>query len=210
MVTMEEVLNQFRRLGVKPSPLARGEIKELPNILAPGERLHHVVMGWYDGGLALLCTTNHRVLLIDKKLFFLTVEDLRYDMVAEVRYQYRLLDAAVSLTYSGRTLEFKSWSQGLLRKLVGFIQGTITDIETARSHINDQPEEKISVPAEPQPTTFYASAPKQAQIETFPIEHYEQPAYVQSNWPRNPYKTGTQILRRHKLSRFVTQTQLSR
>lgn len=210
MVTMEEVLNQFRRLGVKPSFLARGEINELPNILVPHERLQHVVMGWYDGGLALLVATNHRLLLIDKKILFLTVEDLRYDMIAEVKYQYRLLEATLSLTYSGRTLEFKSWNHGLVRKLVWLIQNTITQIETARTHMNGEYREEQTqqrIPTTQQPA-FSSAAPGNPQSETFPAENY-QPAQFQTGWPINPYQTGRQILRRHKVSRFVTQTQLA-
>lgn len=210
MVSMNEVLNQFRRLGVKPSFFARGEIKELPNILVPREQMQHVVMGWYEGGMALLCATNHRVLLIDKKVFFLTVEDLRYDMIAEVKYQYRLLESSIGLTYSGRTLEFKSWDKNLLRKLVWFIQDTITQIEASRNNVGEglESEHKLTTQV-PQVSSFKPATPQISTVETFPIEYY-QPLPAQTDWPRNPYQTGRQILRRHKISRFVTQTQLSR
>jgi hypothetical protein len=202
MVTMQEVLSQFQRLRVRPSFLARGEIKELPNILLPGEQLSHVVMGWYDGGLALLCSTNHRVLLIDKKPFFLTVEDLRYNMIAEVRYQYRLLDANICLTYAGKSLDFKSWNQGRLRELVSHVQEAIMENKKQQEQMIPGPmtDNRLS----PQPN-FAWEEPRPTES---PAQYY-QPEQAQE-WPRNPYQTGRQLLRRSKVSRFVTLSQINR
>lgn len=128
MVTNKEVLRQFRQLKVKPSIWAKGEVEELARILEPGECLTHVVFGWYNNGFALLCCTEHRVLLIDKKAFYLKLEDLRYDKISEVKFVNRLLDASVILSYAGMTLEFKSWNQGAMRKMTDFVQQTITMI----------------------------------------------------------------------------------
>ncbi len=128
MVTNKEVMRQFRQLKVKPSMWAKGEIEELTRILEPGECLTHVVFGWYNNGFALLCCTEHRVLLIDKKPFYLKLEDLRYDKISEVKFVNRMLDSLVVLSYAGMTLEFKSWNQSAMRKLTDFVQQTITMI----------------------------------------------------------------------------------
>lgn len=223
MVTMRDILGQFRRLGVKPSLLARGEINELPNILVPREEIMHVVMGWYAGGLALLCATNHRVLLIDKKPFFLTIEDLRYDMIAEVKYQYRLLEAVVDLAYLGRTLEFKSWNKPQLRALVCHVQQVIIQLK----NIQHGPTEELEAPAEtketghaplppsvamPPPATA-PTAPQFLVAPTFPMERYKAAAAGHGR-PHNPYRPAGQSPHghdaRHRIARFITRSQLSR
>lgn len=207
MVTLDSVVSQLRSLGVKPNFISSGEIRELPNILVPGEEIFHAVMGWHEGGLGLLCATNHRVLLIDKKVFFLTVEDLRYDMIVEVKYQYRMLDASVDLTYARRSLEFKSWNQPGLRQLVAFVQETTMEIRRRRE---EQGQEIVaSVPElvhKQMVAPLIAKSPVAFQDMPHPAE-YEQPGQ-QATW-KNPYRTGQQILRRTKASRFITQTQLS-
>lgn len=201
MVTIQEVQAQLLRLGTRPGFWAKAEIRELPNILVPGETMTQVLMGWYNNGFALLCCTDQRVLLVDKKMLFMKLEDLRYEMIAEVMYQYRLLDASLDLTYAAKTFHFKSWNQTKLRQLSSYIQMRVmtlrqllenqtTDMSFGRplgadfssSQITRQPLPSFQIPAEPEP-----------QIEL----------------PKNPYQLKPNF-RRRKLSRFVTSTQLAR
>lgn len=153
MVTKKEVLRQFRQLRVKPSRWAKGEIDELSRILVPGECLTHVVFGWYENGFALLCCTENRVLLIDKKPFFLKLEDLRYDKISEVRFLNRLLDTSVILSYAGMKLEFKSWNQSSMRRLTDFVQQTITMINRQQWMVSPDPDTS-TFEQEPQSQAF--------------------------------------------------------
>jgi len=215
MVTMNEVVAQFRDLKIKPSFWCRAEIRELPNILVPGERIAHLVTGWYEGGFALLCCTDQRVLLIDKKPFFLNIEDLHYDKIAEVKYQYSLLDASLRLTYAGRMLNFKSWNPGKLRGLVTFVQESILEMRNLQMG-NDtwmyrtpafnttQNSGYISATTDPQP----AAEPRQAEVTAeIPHRHHTYSIHL-PHLPKNPYSTGRPLARR-KLSRFVTFQQLA-
>lgn len=213
MVTKKEVLRQFRQLRVKPSRWAKGEIDELANILAPGECLTHVVFGWYNNGFALLCCTEHRVLLIDKKPFFLKLEDLRYDKISEVKFLNRLLDSSVILSYAGMTLEFKSWNQSALRKLTDFVQQAITMINrqlwTVTQDVNPYVQEPGVVPEfkqepelQPQPVQ---SAPAVTQpVESSAISHgllsYPEDlmsrAQTDLGLMKNPYAPTNKLIRR--------------
>jgi hypothetical protein len=94
----------------------------------PDEIIAGCVNGRYEGGFALLVVTNFRLLLIDRKPFFLTLEDLRFDMIAEMDYSSRLLDSTVHIRTPNRKLRFTSWSQVRLRKILNYTQQRVMDI----------------------------------------------------------------------------------
>lgn len=96
MVSSESVQQQLRDINFNVHGWGRTEAKELPHIMIADEEIYEVVNGIYEGGFALLVATNFRMLLIDKKpLNYLTVEDLRFDMISEIDYAHRLLGARI-------------------------------------------------------------------------------------------------------------------
>jgi hypothetical protein len=201
MVAVNEVLRQFHQLRVKPSRWAQAEIKELANILAPGERINHVVFGWYENGFGLLCCTEYRVLLIDKKPFFLKIEDLRYDKISEVKFLNRLLDSSIVLSYAGMTLVFKSWSQSQLRQLTDYIQQAITMINRQQWQVSPsqpQSEPKIQRPSveELMPQgTYEPSTMTSRGMSSYPEELMSQAA-VDLGLMKNPYAATNKYVRR--------------
>lgn len=193
MVRLEEVLKQFHRLGVKPTFWAKAEIKELSSLLVPGEQLTNVVFGWYENGFALLCCTDQRVLLIDKKPFFLKFEDLRYDKISEVKFLNRLLDSTVVLSYAGMKLDFRSWNQAGLRKLMINIQETIMRNQQQQQ----QQWQNNNNWTEPVPLSLVANEPQAGglsyELLSYPEEYLNEPTM---NLPRNPYAPTNKFLRR--------------
>ncbi len=128
MVSLTDVDAQLAKVGIKNRFFGRPEVKELCHILAPGEVIQHAVNGQYEGGFAMMLATDRRILLIDKKPWFLTMEDIRYDMVSEVDYYARLLDATLSLVTFSKTLRFTSWRQARLREFVRYIQYRVMEL----------------------------------------------------------------------------------
>ena len=128
MVSQKSVTKQLRQVGCDYALWGRTEIHELANILMDNERIMLAINGYYDGGFALLCTTNYRVLVVDKKPFLLTVEDLRYDMIAEVDYSSRIFSAVLHIYTPLRTLMFTSWSMAKLRKTTNYIQQRVMEL----------------------------------------------------------------------------------
>lgn len=122
MVQADEVSRQLKRLGARFQFWCRPEIRELPKILFEGEQLQHILIGRYEGGFALFCATNKRVLLIDKKPFYLTLEDIRYDMISDVQYNHRLIDATVRLGTVHKTISFTGYNHPKLRSFTSYIQ----------------------------------------------------------------------------------------
>lgn len=133
MVDLQKVESQLHKAGMKNRFFGKPEVRELCHILSPNEVITHAVLGQYEGGIALMVTTNYRVLLIDKKPWFLTMEDIRYDLVSEVDFYSRLIDATVSLITINKTLMFNSFRRERLRELVRYIQHKVMELR----HVDD-------------------------------------------------------------------------
>lgn len=128
MLSSKSVTKQLRQIKCDYAVWGRSEIHELSGILMDNERIMQAVNGYYDGGFALLCITNYRVLVVDKKPFLLTVEDLRYDMIAEVDYSARIFTSVLHVYTPMRTLMFTSWSMSRLRTSMNYIQQRVMEL----------------------------------------------------------------------------------
>lgn len=134
MVSLKSVERQLRKIRFNHNTWNHAEAMELPAILLPDEEIFECVNGWYEGGFALLVATNLRVLLVDKKPFkFLTVEDLRFDMINEIDYSHRLLGASIRVSAGTKNLQFRSYNQERLRKLIGHVQHRMAEIKKEQS-----------------------------------------------------------------------------
>jgi hypothetical protein len=138
MVDRHEITRQLRDIGFNHVGWGRSEVSELPNIILPGEQIYECVNGIYEGGFALLIATDIRVL--DKKpLSFLTVEDMRFDMINEMDYNHRLFGADIIISSGGKNLKFRSYNKTKLRKLIGHVQHCIAESKKKQStHQDDQ------------------------------------------------------------------------
>jgi hypothetical protein len=141
MVTVQSVEKQLKKLKFNLHSWGRAEVSELPNILMPGEQIYECVNGMYEGGFALLVATDARVLLVDKKpLNYLTVEDLRFDMINELDYSHRMIGAQINICAGSKNLKFKSYNQKRLRKLLTHVQHQMAEIKKLQS--NGQQDQK--------------------------------------------------------------------
>jgi hypothetical protein len=138
MIHKKEVAFQLAALGIQFRFFGRPEIRELANVLNPGEQIHHIVNGFYQGGMALLVSTNRRLLLVDKKPLFLNLEDIRYEMISELDYVARFLDSTINLSMSNKQLSFRSYNGARLRELCAFVQDQITHFRQTL-FLQDQP-----------------------------------------------------------------------
>lgn len=140
MVSAESVEKQLKKVHFNIHGWGRTEASELANILMPDEEIFEVVNGIYEGGFALLVGTDIRVLLIDKKpMNYLTVEDLRFDMINELDYNHRLLGAHINISAGAKNLRFRSYNQARLRKLITHVQHCIAEGKrTQTDHQQDQ------------------------------------------------------------------------
>ncbi|HET7320693.1 MAG TPA: PH domain-containing protein [Candidatus Saccharimonadales bacterium] len=145
MVDAKSVHTQLRRLKFDTRGWGRAEINELPNILSPDEKIYECVNGIYDGGFALLVATSVRVLLIDKKpLNFLTVEDLRFDMINQIDYNHRLMGASITISTGYKTLKFTSYNKPRLRKLINHVQDRMSEIKKEENEHQENQKQHLA------------------------------------------------------------------
>lgn len=173
MISLQQVDAQLAKVGMKNRFFGRPEVRELCHIMAPGETIKHAVNGQYEGGFAMIVATDRRILLIDKKPWFLTMEDIRYDMVSEVDFYGRLLDSSISLITFSKQLNFKSWHQARLRDMVKYIQQRVMELHQGEQTWQDTTERQFDQggrvqPTEP-PTDF--ARDYQAQIKRHSLAH---------------------------------------
>lgn len=189
MIHPDEVKRQIAEVGANSLLWGRAELRELPKILFQGERLYHVLNGRYEGGFAILCTTNHRVLLIDKKPFYLTLEDTRYDMISDVQFNHRLLDASIWIGTVHKKMIFIAYNHAKLRNLTHFIQ---QQVMATRQQQSEVPSVLQQAPALTEPKDIAGNLPPQ------PVEGMLTPTANKA--PVNPYKMPLMV--RHRVSRF--------
>lgn len=128
MVTLATVEQQLKAVGCNFRFWGRSELKELCEILLPGETIAQAVNGQYEAGFAMLCATDFRVLLIDKKPKYLTLKDIRFDMITELDYSNRLLNSTVRIYTPNKELKFTTTNERRLRKLFTHTQHKVMEI----------------------------------------------------------------------------------
>lgn len=154
MVSLSQVEDQLKRVGCNFRFWGRPEIRELCHILMDGEVIAQAVNGRYENGFAMLCATDHRLLLIDKKPMFLTLEDVRFDMIAEIDFNNQLFDSTVKIITPNRNLVFTTPSQQRLRKILNYTQQRVSEIR--QHYMQPQMMQYQSERPYEQPTTVHS------------------------------------------------------
>jgi len=186
MVSLNHVEAQLQRVGCNYRFWGRPEIKELRNILVPEETIAQAVNGRYENGFAMLCVTDHRMLLIDKKPMFLTLEDVRFDMISEMDYSAQLLAGTLRIRTPNRQLVFTSWNQTGLRTVLNYTQARVTYM---RQHFMQQQfQQPQSQPEDWLATPVMGSLAIQGN--------------AQHIMPINPYTRGTLTMRHRRVPKF--------
>lgn len=197
MIGLKQVEDQLKRVGCNFRFWCRPEIRELSKILMPGETIAQAVVGRYENGFALLCVTDHRLLLVDKKPMFLTLEDIRFDMISEIDYSSQLLDGTVRIMTPNRKLVFIAWNQNRLRNVLNYAQLRVSEIRQHYMQRQFQPQQfsTESYQQPPQRDDQY-SAPAVGGLAI------QGNAQVSQAVPFNPYTNTPLILRKHRVPKF--------
>ncbi len=130
MVYLRDVEQQLKTLGLKFRHIGRPEVQELAKLLMPAETIIHCMNGLYNGAIALICATNKRILIIDKRPLFLNFDDIHFDVINEVDFASRALDSTVFIRTTNKTHAFKTWKSSQLRDLCSYIQEKVIDTRT--------------------------------------------------------------------------------
>jgi hypothetical protein len=129
MVHQSVIQARLDNLGVRLSRWYKPELKELAVLLMDDEEIISAVTGRYFGGFALLVATDRRILLIDKKTIFMSLEDIRYDMISEIDYRASVIDATISIFTVNKHHRFVSVKhRAQMRLLTNYAQKRVMEI----------------------------------------------------------------------------------
>lgn len=159
MVSLEAIKAQLASAGYVSSFWSRSEIKELCNVIHDEEQIISAVNGYYEGGFALLVGTDHRLILVDRKPLFLTLDTIAYNTIQEVSLNYRLLNSSINIYTSNKCMVFRSWNHANLRAILMYTQKRI--IESRSSQPGFQPMQQPApqpAPTAPAPVADDTSA----------------------------------------------------
>ncbi|HEU4914132.1 MAG TPA: PH domain-containing protein [Candidatus Saccharimonadales bacterium] len=185
MMSLDQVEDQLKRVGCNFRFWNRPEIRELRNILVPGEVIAQCANGRYENGYALLVVTNHRLLLIDKKPMFLTLEDIRFDMISEIDYSAQMIEGTIIIMTPNRKLRFTGWNHGRLRTILNYTQQRVTELRQHYIERQFQSESRDNQYAAP----VVGSLALQGNHESRTL-------------PFNPYTNVPLTMRRHRIPKF--------
>lgn len=144
-------------IGFRTSRWFKAEINELQHILMDDEKIISLACGRYFGSFALLVATDQRLLMIDKRVFFMTIEDTRYDMISEIDYNAQAYNATVTVYTMNKTHKFTSIKfKRQLRELTNYVQRRVWEFRQQQP--SDAPNmtqtRSMFVPAPPEPSIF--------------------------------------------------------
>lgn len=210
-------------LRFRSSRWFQAEISELQHILMDHEKIIALACGRYFGSFALLVATDQRLLLIDKRVFFMNYEDTRYDMISEIDFNSQFYSATLTVFTVNKTHKFTSWKyKRQLRDITNYVQNRVAQL---RNHATEMPaaQQRQATVAHPVPVTVnqtpvampplgtsYSYSPNTSDDTTSPlaftqheVAHIVGSTAVQAShahhWPRrpfNPYVQGSLMTRR--------------
>jgi hypothetical protein len=217
MVHISVIEARLAKLGFKASMWFKPEIRELPHILMDNEQIVGAVAGRYFGGFALLVATDRRILLIDKKLPYISVEDIRYDMISEIDYSSQIFDATITIFTVNKQHRFNSWKhKHHLRKLTQYAQQRVMEVRQYQSS-SAQPQDIIQTVKGPslaqaynynqllqlQPPWLPQNARKRLPSPHLPRIVGAAAVRGARSWmPPNPYAGGSLVSRRQWRSSY--------
>jgi hypothetical protein len=115
MVSKVSVKSQLKKIGHSFRVFGRAEINELKNILNPGESILQCAYGHYHGGSGILVATDQRILLIDKRPFYLNVESMAYENIKHIDFKRDKLHGVLYVQSGIKRVIFRSVSDARLK-----------------------------------------------------------------------------------------------
>lgn len=195
MVHISVIQSQLTKLGIHLSRWFTPELKELQHIMMDNEKIIAAAPGRYFGGFALLVATDLRLLLIDKRTFFMTIEDTRYDMISEIDFSSRFYDLTVHIFTLNKQHNFTSVKyRNQLRDVCKYVQQRVWELRQMQGGSDGRQEAAIAQvqalnqtqPAGPPlATTTGASLPQIPQSLHVPRPHlHRQVGFAAMNGSR--------------------------
>lgn len=156
----------------------RAEVKELCNVLHEDETISEATNGYYEGGFSLLVATNQRLLLVDRKPMFLTLDSIAYSMIQEVSFNYRLLNSTIHIYTTNKCLDFNSWHHSQIRSILNHTQAAMRQDRPPQYNRQYVEQRPLPMP-EPQYMSYEQLSVPEIVINSVP--YMSTPSHVNDN-----------------------------
>lgn len=174
-------------LGFRTSRWFSAEIHELQHILMDNEKIVALACGRYFGSFALLVATDQRLLLIDKRMFFMNLEDTRYDMISEIDFNSQVYMATVTIHTMNKMHKFTSMRyKAQLRDLTNYVQKRVMEFRNQQGP--DILQAQLPAPAmastqpDPRPQIYHIPQPSEPrQMSAQPRDYYVDDSSISDN-----------------------------
>jgi hypothetical protein len=199
MISLLKIEEQLHQIGFRTHGWGRGEIKELCQIMADDEVILQCVNGYYQNGFAMLVATSHRLLLVDQKPMFLTVEAVWYDKIGQIEYNHRLLNSNLCISSPSKDIKFTSANQARLRQILAYAQEKMIASRGAGA-VPLEPPRQESPSNQPQAAIPYQNSTTTQVINTEPPQVVDPLAATVQDVPqsRSIYSTTSLPFTRHR------------
>lgn len=118
----ERIEQELRAAGMSWYGLRLMESRYLPRVIHHNETIKGVTYGWQPGGVVMLVATDHRIIFLDKKPFFLRDDEVSYDNVRGISYYHAGLASTIVLHTQVQDYIVRTFNKISLQKLIDYIE----------------------------------------------------------------------------------------
>jgi hypothetical protein len=121
----ENIIMQLHDLGVSRYGLQSAESSHLPKIIHKNEKLKAVSYGHYEVGFTMLVATNKRILHLDRKPFFVNIDDIPYDSVIGASLQKSSFRSTLVLKTKNKDYQLQTFNETCGNNFVQHIESEL-------------------------------------------------------------------------------------
>lgn len=117
------IKHELKLLGASPYGMWRFGARYLPTVIHPDEVLGGVVYGFNKEGSVTLVASDKRVIFLDKKPFFVNMEEMTYDIVGGVSFSHAGLSSIVTLHTRMGDYKIHTFNERCAQGFMHYVEG---------------------------------------------------------------------------------------
>lgn len=118
----ERVAQELLAAGLNKMQLSHAECNYLPEIIHPHEHIGGAIYGYSDKGWILMVATDRRAIILDNKLFYVSKDDITYDIVGGVSSGQSVWGAEVTLHSNVDNFTIRTLNRRSAKRFVDYIE----------------------------------------------------------------------------------------
>lgn len=121
-VHYERVRQELRDAGMSRYGMMMSESRYLPRVIHATEHIKAVIYGWQPAGTVTLIATDHRILFLEKRPFYLRDDEVSYDSVRGFSYYHAGLGSTVILHTQVQDYPVRSFNKTAIQKFIDYVE----------------------------------------------------------------------------------------